>query len=196
MERGTEQLAKRLLKEIHTAKTLKAVSETLESLTQHRAFKDHATNIATDPSLTSSQKKTQLMYLIRSIEIPLLYQFFTNELEDGQFWLFSGGRIDYFDRFVQDFQKSTEMVEVVQFETAVPLNLQLQNSIAQDLSESFGMKVVINHQVTPSLTGGIRIKIENILYDFSLHAKYVQFQRLWIKSLKDTEKAIGRNIPE
>lgn len=196
MRKGITNMATKLLDDIHEAATLKRISDTLEELTQNKGFKDHAVNIATDPNLTDNQKKTQLMYLIRSIEIPELYQFFARSFDDQQFWLFSGGRIDYFDRFVQEFQQLTEGLEVVNLQTSVSLDPVTLEKIAQDLSSSFGIKVIINHQLTEHILGGAKVKIENVVYDFSLHTRFLQFQKTWIETLEETESLIGRNIPE
>lgn len=196
MKKGVNQLAGKLLTQIHTAATLKRISDTLEELAQNKGFKEHASNIATDPNLTDSQKKTQLLYLIRSIEIPTLYTFFSEYIDQQNFWLFSGGRIDYFDRFVQEFQRLTESAEIVNLQTAIDLDPLTLEKIAKDLGDSFGIKVIINHQRAEHILGGVKLKIENVVYDYSLHTRFLQFQEAWIKTLQDTESLIGRNIPE
>jgi F0F1-type ATP synthase delta subunit len=195
MQKATSELSIKLLERIHSATTLKLVSDTLEDLSQNKAFKEHATNIATDPHLTKTQKRTQLLYLIRSIELPLLYQFFSEEFHSDQFWLFSGGRIDYFDKFVQEFQKATETCDIVPLETSLKLTSEHFARISKSLSDHLGRKVIINHKLNPSLLGGLKIKIDHVYYDYSLQTRFLQFQRAWLKSLKETDAKIGRNVP-
>lgn len=196
MNKGVDQLAGQLLSQIFTSKTLKLVSDTLEELTQNKSFKEHGSNIATDPDLTKNQKKTQLTYLVRSIELPIVHQFLSDQFESDQFWLFSGGRIDYLDRFVQAFQNQTETVQIVYLETAVSLNLAQLKKMSHSLTDLLGSQVIIHPEVNSLLTGGFKIKIENMIYDYSLHTKYMQFQQSWMNTLKKTDKVIGRNVPE
>jgi len=196
MNKGIDTLAWQLLQNIYSATLLKQVSDYLEDLSQNKVFKEHATAIATDTSLTHTQKKTQLSYLFRSVELPLLYQFFLHQFDTNQFWLFSGGRIDYFDRLVMAFQKQTELLQIVYVETAVKLTMTQVKAIATNLTEAFGVKVVVHEETVPHLVGGLKIKIDNLVYDYSLHTKYLQFQRVWIQTLKETDKLIGRHVPE
>jgi F0F1-type ATP synthase delta subunit len=196
MEKGIEELSKDLLNSIYSAIVLKQVSDYLEDISQNRVFKEHATAIATDPSLNATQKRTQLSYLFRTIELVLLYQFFLTLFDQHQFWLFSGGRIDYFDRFVMAFQKQTELAQIINLETAIQLTPTQIKNISVNLSETFGIKVIIHQETTPHLIGGMKIKVDNIIYDYSLHTKFLQFQKAWVHSLKDTEKRIGRHVPD
>jgi len=111
--KGSIQLAKELIEKIYTTDTLKRISDALEKLSQNKGFKDHTNDIINDDSLTDSQKKNQLLYIIKSVDIPTLYEFFSDQLADYSFWIFSSGQIDYFDKFVQAFQKATKDVGVI-----------------------------------------------------------------------------------
>lgn len=196
MNAGVEQLSKSLIDMIYSADVLKMVSDYLEDLSQNRTFKEHATAIATDPSLNATQKRTQLSYLFRGVELPLLYSFFLRQFDEHQFWLFAGGRIDYFDRFVMNFQKQTEGIEMVSLETAIKLTTSQIKNISQNLSDTFGRKVILNCETSPHIVGGIKIKIDNLIYDYSLHSQFIQFQKAWIETLKDTDARIGRHVPD
>jgi hypothetical protein len=119
--KGSVELAQTLLQSIYTVKTLKEVSHALEKLSQNKGFKIHTNEIIADDSLTDAQKKNQLLYIIKSIDIPLLNEFFADQLADNSFWFFSSGTIDYFDKFVGEFQKATESIKIVKIVTAVSM---------------------------------------------------------------------------
>lgn len=185
-------IVKTLIDDMYTTKALKEASETLEELVEKASFRNHASDIVTDPNLKKEQKHTQLMYLLRSIEAPFLYNFFQKHITTDNIWLFSNDKLDYFDQLVQAFQMSTEEIGIVNLTTAVPLNDQDLKLIAEDLSKSFGYKILVNHEVNPGLIGGIQIQIENLIYDFSLRTKFQQFQRQWLSSVIKTSKDTGR----
>ena len=100
-EKGNQQLAQDLMKDIYTTATLKGVSDTLEGIVQNDAFKKHANSIIADSTLTDAQKQTQLNYLIRHIDDPMIYDFFTRQITNNQLWLFRTDKIDYLDNFVR-----------------------------------------------------------------------------------------------
>ncbi len=191
--KSTQVLVQQLFNKIYTTNALRHVSDTLEVLTQNTKFKEHTNAIISDTSLTSSQKKTQIIYIIKSIDSAILYDFFYNILDKNTFWIFSSGKIDYFDRFVQEFQMATEQIGVVFLTTAISLNNEELKLIAEDLSRSFGYKVVINPTVNPTILGGAQVRVENLIFDYSLRSKFHQFQRQWISSLTKTNKLIGRH---
>ena len=196
MEKATFKLSQRLLGRIYTTNVLKHISETLETLTQNTTFKEHANSIVTDSSLTDPQKRTQLLYLLRSVDAPLLYEFMSDELVANQFWLFHTDKLDYFDRFVQDFQRLTETISIINLVTVVPLAAPDLKSIAEDFTKTFGYKVIINHELNPALLGGVQLRIENLIFDYSLRSKFQQFQYHWLASLENLDQEIGRNQPE
>lgn len=186
-------LIAKLMQNIHTTAQLKDISDALEELTQNKAFKNHANDIITDQSLTDSQKKTQLLYLIRSIDIPTLADFFSDVLAGHTFWMFSSEKIDYFDKFVREFQMATEEIVVVYLITATKLMQSDFRTIAKDLGKSFGYKVVLNHQINPAIIGGAQVRVQNLVFDYSLRNKFNQFQRQWLHSLEQTDKMIGHH---
>jgi F0F1-type ATP synthase delta subunit len=189
--KGSEQLAKELIERIYTTDTLKRISNALEKLSQNKGFKSHTNDIINDDSLTDSQKKNQLLYIIRSVEISTLFDFFSDQLADYSFWIFSSGQIDYFDKFVQAFQKATQDVGVIYLTTAVEISPEDLKAISNNLGKSFGYKVVINHDINTGILGGAQIRIENLIFDYSLRSKFRHFQKEWLKSISDTEKSIG-----
>lgn len=193
MQKGTDKLSFKLIDRAYTTKSLKLIADTLESLAQNKAFKNHATSIVTDPSLTAGQKKTQLMYLIQTIEVPLLYDFFSDEIGEQQFWIFNSGKIDYFDKFVQAFQEAIETIAIVNVITAVPLTLPDLAQSAQFFSQMLGKKAVINHEVNSSLLGGAIVKIENFVFDYSLRFKFKTFEAQWLSSLDKTSQLVGHD---
>lgn len=189
--KGSIQLAKELIEKIYTTDTLKRISDALEKLSQNKGFKEHTNDIINDDSLTDSQKKNQLLYIIKSVDIPTLYEFFSDQLADYSFWIFSSGQIDYFDKFVQAFQKATQDIGVIYLTTAVEVSAQDLKAISDNLGKSFGYKVAINHDVNTGILGGAQIRIENLIFDYSLRSKFRHFQKEWLKSISDTEKSIG-----
>ena len=189
--KGSIQLAKELIEKIYTTDTLKRISDTLEKLSQNKGFKAHTNDIINDDSLTDNQKKNQLLYIIKSVEIPTLYDFFSDQLADYSFWIFSSGQIDYFDKFVQAFQKATKDIGVIYLTTAVEISTLDLKAISNNLGKSFGYKVVINHDINTGILGGAQIRIENLIFDYSLRSKFRHFQKEWLKSISETSKSIG-----
>lgn len=197
MKRQVETLSQTLLEKIHTTQTLKRVSDTLEELSQNPNFKEHTSAIVGDTSLTKIQKVTQLLHVIKGVELPLLYDFFKNNLNENSLWIFEHDQINYFDKFVQAFQMTTEDIEVLTLATAIELKPDDLIDYAKDLSETFKQKVVIHHQVKPEILGGAQVKFQNIMFDFSLHTKLQQFEREWLESLKEVDDKVDRHaLPE
>ncbi len=189
---GTQSLVEKLLGHIHTTTALKDVSITLEDLVQDKHFKTHTANIVSDGSLNISQKKRQLGYVISGIENPIVNTFFSDLIGTGDGWLFENEKIDYLDEFVKQFQQNTENIKVLHLTTAKSLNAHQLRAISQDLTHEFGYKIVIDHQLNPSLLGGVQVKIDNYAFDYSLRTKFQQFQREWLASLEKTSKLVGR----
>ena len=188
----TEVLVQKLIDSIHSSHDLKLVSDTLEELADKKTFREHSSAIVTDPNLTLPQKRQQLLYLIRSLDIPVLYQFFSTELTTDKLWLFARDKIDYFDRFVRAFQMSTEQIDIVNLVTAVPLGETDIKAIALDLGKAFASKVLVNHEVDPDIIGGAQIRVENLIFDFSLRTKFSQFEHQWLASVAETGDLTGR----
>lgn len=191
-----KQLAQELSQSLHSAQSLRRVSDFLEELAQDKSFRSHTRAIVSDSELTTAQKKRQLQHLIKAIDHPQLNQFLSQVIDQGELWLFDVGRVDYFDTFVRHFQKETENIELVYLLTAIELDESELAKIAQDLGKAFGYRVVIKHEVDPKIIGGIRMRVENLVFDLSLKTKFTQFQRSWIASLVKTEKQVGRNQPD
>ena len=191
--KATDSLVSKLLDTIFTTSTLKEVSEVLEELSQDKRFKAHCNGIVSDYSLTDSQKKRQLSYLLKTIEIPVLHDFFSDQLGNDVLWLFASEKVDYFDKFVRQFQLATEEVEIIYLVTAIKLEGEELKNIAKDLTKSFGYKVILKHEVNPAIIGGAQIRVENMVFDYSLRTKFQQFQRTWIASLEKTGQLVGRN---
>jgi F0F1-type ATP synthase delta subunit len=190
-----ENLCDKLLNQIHSAPDLKAASLHLESLGLDRQFKTHASNIVNDAELNLTQKKRQLLYLLGTIDLPLLHDFFSDEIDAGNLWLFDHQKIDYLDEFVKKFQQSTELVHTLNLTTASQLTPHQLRSISKDLSHEFGYHLVVDHTVNPTLIGGILVKLDNYIFDYSLRSKFQQFQREWLASLEKTTKLVGRYEP-
>lgn len=187
-----DKLVHILIDNVHSSSDLKLISDTLEELAEKKSFRSHASAIASDSSLTNSQKKTQLIYLIRSLDVDLLSEFFTKELTEDRIWLFSSDKIDYFDQFVRAFQMATEEMQIVNLTTSVPLGADDVEKIAKDLGESFGAKILLSHEVNPSIVGGAQVRVGNMIYDFSLKTKFKQFEHGWLSSINETTKLTGR----
>jgi F0F1-type ATP synthase delta subunit len=192
MEKATFKFSQRLLNRIYTTNTLKHISDALESLSQNHTFKEHANAIVADQHLSDGQKRTQLLYLIRSVDIPLLYDFLSDELTSSQFWLFTSDKVDYFDRFVQEFQNATESVKILHLSTAIDLNMTDLKNIADNFTESFGYKVMVNQETNPAIIGGVQVRLENVVFDYSVRSKFHQFQKAWLNSLGTLEETVGR----
>jgi F0F1-type ATP synthase delta subunit len=187
-----ETLCDKLLNQIHSSPDLKATSLHLESLVLDRQFKTHASNIVTDSELNTTQKKRQLLYLLGTIDLPLLHDFFSDEIDAGDLWLFDNQKIDYLDEFVKKFQQSTESVHTLHLTTAAPLTPHQIRNISKDLGHEFGYHLVVDHTINPTLIGGIQVKLDNYIFDYSLRSKFQQFQREWLASLEKTTKLVGR----
>ena len=194
--KSTEELVTELQSRLFTTSALKEVSSILEEISQNKTFKLHVNAIMSDNTLTDPQKRRQLSYVLKIIEDPILQEFFDDLLAHNEFWLFTSGKIDYFDKFVQSFQMATEEIELIYLVSAIELDPGFLRNIAEDLSRSFGYKVLIKHEVNPAIIGGIQLRVENLVFDLSIRTKFQQFQRAWLASLDKTENQIGRNQPE
>lgn len=189
---GLEELAEKLLKDIHVSKQLKEVSMILEQLSIDKAFKKQASIIASDQRISNELKKTQMMYLFKDIDNSMVYNFFSDMFLNRNYTLFNFKQFDYLDEFVKKFQMKTEELTIVNL--IVPIEIKEKDLVemAMDLSKNLGNKVIIHPQVNESLLGGAQIRIGNMVYDFSLRSKFHQFQRQWLSSMEKTSQLIGR----
>lgn len=192
MRKGIEELADELLSQINTTAELKQVSVALESLTQSSAFKSRAREVASNMNLTNAIKKSQLLFLFKDIDVPVLYTFFSDMFSDNEFWMFSSKQFDYFDEFVQTFQMITEKVLVVNLVTAIEIKVPDLKLIAQNLTKSLGSHVIIHLQVNPGIVGGLQARVGNLVFDYTLRSKFHQFQRQWIAQVAKTTEMVGR----
>jgi ATP synthase F1 delta subunit len=191
----TQILVDRLLSQIFETETLKAVSMGLEDFARNKHLKTHAQSIVDDSTLNPSQKKRQLNYLLSNVENSIIQNFFSDEIGAGKLWIFDTAKIDYLDEFVQAFQQSTESIGILLLTTAVELSPTQIRTISRDLTQEFGRKIILNLQINQSIIGGIQVKIENYVFDFSIRTKFQQFQREWLASLEKTTKLVGRYDP-
>lgn len=189
---GLEELAMKLLDNVYVSKSLKEVSMILEELSIDKAFKKQAKTIACDERLSKNLKKTQMMYLFKNIDNPLVYDFFSDMFSAGNYMLFNSRQFDYFDEFVKKFQMKTEELLIVNLITAIEIKDKDLAEIAIDLGQDLETKIVIHPQVNASLMGGAQIRIGNMVFDFSLRSKFHQFQRQWLASMKKTSRMVGR----
>lgn len=186
----TQSIVEQLLDRIVTTVTFKQISDQLEDLAQDEKFKSYTDDIVADPNLTDNQKINQLMYVFKDIDIPLLYDFFSEILDKKTLFLFSTGKIDYFDKFVQEFQLMSDNIGIVNLTTSIKLSNHDAKAIADDLSKAFGYKVILNLDVDPKILGGAQVKVENLIFDYSLRTKFKQFEHQWLKTLEKTQKKI------
>ena len=191
MEASPSKLSQVLFDCLYTTKDLKTVSDLLESLSQNKTFKHHAQNIVADPNLTDGQKNTQLLYLLQSIDNHFLYDFFSDMLEKHHLWLFHSDKIDYFDRFVQEFQSLADNSRVLYLITAASLSPSEIEKVTKQFKTGLGFRVLIDHQVNPAIIGGVQAKLENYLFDVSLRTKFHQFESDWLKTLDHTSEKVG-----
>jgi F0F1-type ATP synthase delta subunit len=191
MDASPSKLSESLYNQLFTTKDLKTVSDLLESLSQNKTFKTHAQNIVVDSNLTDGQKKTQLLYLFQSIDNPVLYDFFSDILEKRHLWLFSSDKIDYFDRFVQEFQNLADNCRILYLITPCNLNSEDIQKVARQFKTGLGFRVLIDAQVNPAILGGVQVKLENYLFDISLRTKLRQFESEWLKTLDQTSSQVG-----
>lgn len=191
MNNSTAKLAETLFNRFTTTQNLKSACGILEQFNQNQNAKNHAQNIIEDKNLTDGQKITQLLYLLRNIDHPLVYNFFSDILDPKSLWLFSKDKIDYFDRFVQEFQQLVDTTKIIYCITSVPLTENDYLAMIKIFKDGLGYRVLIDHQVNPHILGGVEVKIENYLFDYSLRSKFQQFQRDWLKSLDETSAVLS-----
>lgn len=177
------QLAETLIENIHTTNELSQVSAVLEQISANRQFKQSACEIAGDQHLSDAQKKSQLLILFRKVHVPLIYEFFKQLFSQYQFWLFESDTFDYFDDFVKIFQIHVEKTKIVYLVTAVELKEKDLIRISTEFSEILGKRAVINMQVNPEIIGGVQLRIDNLIFDYSIKSKMNQFKTKWIASL-------------
>ncbi len=191
----TEILCDKLLSYIHTSHELKQVSLALETIAIDRHFKNHADSIVNDSDLKDAQKKRQLLYLLGTIENSTIHNFFSDEVDSNNLWIFDLQKIDYLDEFIKKFQQATEKIITLHLTSAKDMTPQQIRTISKDLSHEFGTKIIIEHSINKNLIGGVVVKFDNYIFDYSIRSKFQQFQREWLSSLERTSKLTGRYDP-
>lgn len=61
--------------------------------------------------------------------------------------------------------------------SALPLPLELRSLIEEKLKEKFKSAISFNYQVEPNIKGGLKIKIGDQFYDYSLERRLVDLGR-------------------
>jgi F-type H+-transporting ATPase subunit delta len=191
VQKGVEKLAKQLLAEVYSTTELKKISLALEGLSHATGFKSDARTIVSNARLSDEAKATQLLALLKEVDIPTLQSFFTGVFSEGEFWLFSSKQFDYFDEFVRAFQLATEQVLVVQMVIAIEMYPREQMVIAQELGKSLERQVVLDMKLNPAIVGGAQIRIGNLVFDYTLRSKFNQFERQWITRMARTAALVG-----
>lgn len=184
------QLAESLMAHVQTTQELSQISAVLEQMSANKQFKQSATEIACDDKLPDAQKKTQLMLLFRRVKQPLLYEFFKQLFTEYQFWLFESESFDYFDDFVKIFQLHVEKVAVIYLVSAIDLKPQDLLDISAEFSDLLGKHAVINLQVNPEIIGGLQVRVDNLIFDYSLKGKLQQFRTKWVASLNQASELV------
>ena len=190
--KGIDTTARNLIHTIFTASELKRVSVYLESLTLSNGFKSRIKKIALNDQYTDAIKRNEMLKLFDKENQPSVHRFFEDMFKRGEFWLFASEHFDYFDQFVQSFQMLTEEVALVQLVTAIEIEEDDVQKMSQGLAQGMGKHVIIHIQVDPTIIAGAQIRMDNLVFDYSLKAKFNQFKRQWVSKLMKTSELTGR----
>jgi ATP synthase F1 delta subunit len=186
-----EQLAEQLVSRIHTTSVLHHLSAVLESYAGDQSLKTHLNRIATDAFLSDHQKRNQLMEIIQAADNRVLNDFMADMVSRREYWLFSSGKFDYFDQFVRAVQYQVEKVISVQLITAVELKPNDVIKLANQFSQILENKAVLTVKVDHSILGGVQMRIENMVYDYSLQTRFRKFRSQWIRSFTKATKLMS-----
>ena len=85
-----------------------------------------------------------------------------------------------YDRLLESYN-DIEHAEVV---TAVPLNEKDKEKLSLQLKEMRGCQVIIDAHTDPTIIGGIKIKIGNMLIDASIRHKLESLRRSLLKDIQ------------
>jgi len=186
-----EDAAYRLLKSIYTTKDLKVVSATLEALVTRDELKQAAHEVVMDDTLSDGQKISQLQKLFSGVSQEHIHTWLDMMFEEKQFWLFDSKKFDMFDEFVKVFQLKSDELVIVHMGTAIPLYDEQIREFGHYFSEQLDGLSVINLQVNPEIMGGALVRINNLIFDYSLRAKFKRFEIKWIDSLSQTQEMLS-----
>ena len=178
----TAKLSRQLLAQVKTLPQFQQLSQALELLAANANLRDRLHHLASDVNLTDQERNQSLNQLISQIQIPLLRDYFLNMIAQGHWWIFQKEPLDYFDQFVSSFQRQSDEIKVVHVVLAIEIDVAF---LADFFTEMLKQQVMINYKVKPKIIGGIQIKIDNLVYDYSVRTKLRLFEKEWIKSLTD-----------
>lgn len=187
----TEQLALNLLNGLHTTESVKRVSMILENLSGNLNFKKMAFEIVSDENLSIGQKTRQMMNLLNRIDVQELVIFLTEMFNRGEFWLFDSQSFDHFDEFSKAFQTSVDQATIVHMATSVELSVPELEKIGLFFSEMLKKHALLNHHINAEIGAGVQVRIDNLIFDYSLNARLKRFEKKWIDSLVSTSKLIS-----
>jgi len=185
--------ANQLLTSLFTTESVKKVSLTLERLSSNTSFKKHAYEIASDENLSTGQKGRQFASLLTKVEVVELVDFFEQLFKNGELWMFDSQTFDHFDDFSQAFQLAVDQTTIVHFVTAIDLPPLELKQIGQYFSEVLNKHALLNHHVNKEIGGGAQVRIENLIFDYSLKARLKRFEKKWIDSLVSTSTLVSVN---
>lgn len=188
-----EEYAHQLLNQLYTTESVKRVSMVLEKLSANINFKKMAFEIVTDDNLTDRQKAAQLNNLLTRVEVEELVVFLNNLFTNKEFWLFDSSSFDHFDEFSKTFQTSVDKASIIHMVTAININDEHLQNISAFFNKILEKHTLINHHVNPEIGAGIQIRVDNLIFDYSLSARIKRFENKWIESLVTTSKLISTN---
>ena len=186
-----DDAAHKLIESLYTTESVKKVALTLENLSSNPAFKKHTYEIAVDENLSAGQKAHQLANFLTRVEIPELVNFLNQLFENGELWLFDSQAFDHFDEFSKNFQLAVDQATVVHLVTAIELPQSELKQLGVYFSQILNKHALLNHHVNSDMGGGAQVRIENLIFDYSLKARLKRFEKKWVDSLVSTSQLMS-----
>ena len=158
------------------------LNEVKNDLDQIIGIKNKDLDLYLSSPVIKSEKKTAVFELIFSKHVtPLTLSFFKLVFAKGR----SIAMAEIIEAFVEMFRKE-KGIQVVEMTTAVPISLELKQSILKSLTDINMLKdkkIELKEKVDESIIGGMVVQIEDKLFDASIKHDLQFIKRQFVKNM-------------
>lgn len=126
-------------------------------------------------------RKQTVLTKVNNIQSDILKSFFVALIGDNNLFLFEPG---HFKSFMVDFESIAKKIVFMSLTTSIELTPEDLHILSETLSKRMKCWVKVDQTVDETIIGGVIIKNDNYILDYSLKARLTNFASEWKKTLQ------------
>jgi len=171
-----------ILDQIHKKEDLDQISYDISVLSEFFNYKNVNENLNEE----YEAKKQLISKKVNIIQSSILRRYLQALIESDSMLFFEPGR---FKLFVADFEEKSQKIQFIDLTTSVELTPEDIHNLSEKMSHRMQCWVKVDVTVDKTLIGGVVIKNDNFILDYSLKTRLANFSAEWKKSLDQTREA-------